>query len=75
MPEHGQRLFVICDSMGAYQHSEVDSHAVDATIVNYWKGNPKRRDCGKKVLDAIHDVQVALDKRTRGLHSCIGLRW
>lgn len=72
MPEQERKLFVICDGMGAYPHSDVASHAIVASIVNYWKGNPKRRDSEKKVLDAIHDAQVALDKRSRGLHSRIG---
>jgi len=65
MPELGRTLFILCDGMGGHRNGDVASETVVKSFCNYWKGNPKRKDSGKKILDAADQAIVALNKHRR----------
>lgn len=63
LPEHQRAMFILCDGMGGHHSGDIASQTVAKAICNYWMGNPKRRDCSKKIVDACNVAKVALEKR------------
>lgn len=63
MPEQQRALFVLCDGMGGHRNGDIASQTVASAICNYWRGNPKRKDCSKKIIDACTVAKVGLEKR------------
>lgn len=64
MPEQGRTLFILCDGMGGHRMGDLVSRTVVKAFRNYWKGNPKRKDSEKKILDAAGQAIVALNKHS-----------
>ena len=46
----------------------LQARPLECQFSNYWKKNPKRKDCEKKVIDACHQASVAIDKKSDILH-------
>lgn len=63
MPEQQRAMFILCDGMGGHRSGDIASQTVVKAICNYWMGNPKRRDCSKKIIDACNEAKIALEKR------------
>lgn len=63
MPEHKRAMFILCDGMGGHRSGDIASQTVVKSISNYWRGNPKRKNCHKKIIDATNEAKVALEKR------------
>lgn len=63
MREQRRAMFILCDGMGGHRSGDIASRTVVKSICNYWQGNPKRRDCDKKITDACNEAKVALEKR------------
>lgn len=63
MREQQRAMFILCDGMGGHRSGNIASQTVVKSICNYWHGNPKRRDCDKKIVDACNEAKVAIEKR------------
>lgn len=63
MPEQGRSLFVLCDGMGGHRSGDIASQTVIKSLTDYWKGNPKRKDSEKKIIDASEQAKIALEHR------------
>lgn len=63
MLEQGRSLFILCDGMGGLRNGDLASQTIVKAMSNYWLGNPKRRDCVKKIMDASNEAMVALNKK------------
>lgn len=62
LPEQQRAMFILCDGMGGHRSGDIASQTVVKAICNYWMGNPKHLDCGKKIVDACNVAKVALEK-------------
>lgn len=63
IPEQGRSLFALCDGMGGHRSGDIASQTVIKSLTDYWEGNPKRKDCEKKIIDASEQAKVALEHR------------
>lgn len=65
MPEQQRAMFILCDGMGGHRSGDIASKTIVKAICNYWRGNPKRHDSQKKIIDAANKAKVALEKRSQ----------
>lgn len=66
MPEQGRMLAIVCDGMGGHGYGDEASRTVVKAISDYWRGNPKRHDSEKKIIDAVAQASVVYENKTRG---------
>jgi len=75
LTEQQRAMFILCDGMGRHRSGDIASQTIVNTICNYWRGNPKRRDCSKKIADACYVAKVALEKRPQVEYGNDRNRW